>query len=774
MNKKNFYLDLIIIMSFTVLATVIFNFNLLSQEQWLNWIFIIPLIFFFPGYAIITILFPVKEDLNLVFRIILGLAISIAILPAYGFLIYYSPFNVFSDYFILITGILTLIFSIIAYIRRYKKMKEYGAHAKTDQVKKELIEIYRLRYTIRDLLITGILTVMSILLIYLDMFQVVAHFLFTVLLPGYALVSVIFPDLREFSFLKKSILSVGLSIILVLVIGSISEFMVFLSLENTFIILAILTSILLFIAGLRRIKKSRQQNKLIKKTGKLEKDEKIYVRKLDKPSKTLESSLLFSNRDLDLLVFLTFLAVLFTSINPLNQTIFRNIFVMPLILIIPGYALLAAIFPKLMASRKTKSQLFKILLVGIILSLLMTLCIGVMAFIAPVSISSVLCLGVISLVSGLLLIVAYVRRRRLARLKFIKSEITRKKEDDQVIRETVKLRQLTQKEGLESESVLDDLKEPVLPTSEDSSKSDLIHPAGRKESPLVKPYSARFKFLSNDLFLILLLTVLTVVFVTVPVLNQTVVRTILGLLFILFIPGYSLIAALFPKKSDLDGIERFALSFGLSIAITPLIGLILNYTPWGIRLDPILIALTILTLSLIIIASIRRRRLPEKEKFSLGLKDQLKKLKISFSKEKKLDKILSIILIISIILAISTTIYIIVTPKEGEKFTEFYILGPGGKASDYPTNLTVNQTGTVIVGIVNHEYSNVTYNFQIKYNGTTITNRNLTLDHNEKWEQNITFNAGAPGANKKLEFLLYKLPDKDKVYRSLHLWVDVS
>jgi len=30
-----------------------------------------------------------------------------------------------------------------------------------------------------------------------------------------------------------------------------------------------------------------------------------------------------------------------------------------------------------------------------------------------------------------------------------------------------------------------------------------------------------------------------------------------------------------------DGIERVALSFGLSIAIVPLIGLVLNFTPWG-------------------------------------------------------------------------------------------------------------------------------------------------------------------------------------------------
>ena len=39
------------------------------------------------------------------------------------------------------------------------------------------------------------------------------------------------------------------------------------------------------------------------------------------------------------------------------------------------------------------------------------------------------------------------------------------------------------------------------------------------------------------------------------------------------------------------------------------------------------------------------------------------------------------------------TAYVIITPKEGEKFTEFYILGPNGTASDYPTELKVGEEG---------------------------------------------------------------------------------
>ena len=103
-----------------------------------------------------------------------------------------------------------------------------------------------------------------------------------------------------------------------------------------------------------------------------------------------------------------------------------------------------------------------------------------------------------------------------------------------------------------------------------------------------------------DLALVIFITLLCILFVLIPPLNETPVRIILGLPLVLFLPGYALIATLFPQKGDLDGIERIALSFGLSIAITPLLGLALNYTPFGIRLTPILTILSVFTIALAI------------------------------------------------------------------------------------------------------------------------------------------------------------------------------
>ncbi|MEM2925126.1 MAG: DUF1616 domain-containing protein [Methanocellales archaeon] len=139
----------------------------------------------------------------------------------------------------------------------------------------------------------------------------------------------------------------------------------------------------------------------------------------------------------------------------------------------------------------------------------------------------------------------------------------------------------------------------------------------------------------------------------------------------------------------------------------------------------------------------------------------------------KLNKILTIILLIALLGCIAATIYIIITPKIGERFTEFYILGEKGKAADYPTSLKINETGRVIVGIVNHEYCNVNYTLILSIDGEEISRREIKLDHNQTWMELIEFQIQESG-RKKLEFLLYREYNYTAPYRNLHLWINVS
>jgi uncharacterized membrane protein len=274
----------------------------------------------------------------------------------------------------------------------------------------------------------------------------------------------------------------------------------------------------------------------------------------------------------------------------------------------------------------------------------------------------------------------------------------------------------------------------------------------------------------KDLMAVLLLTFLTLLSVFAPQLNSTPLRVVFGLPFVLFLPGYALIAALFPRKGDLDGIERVALSFGLSIAVVPLIGLILNYTPFGIRLVPIAMALSIFTVVLTFIALYRRNNLSLEERFkvSLGIREKLR-----FESESGLDRALSILLVVSIAAAVFALIYVIATPKQGERFTEFYILGSGGLAADYPLDLVEGRSSEVRVGVVNQEYESLDYNLEVVLDNHLLLSQPISLAHNRTWEEDVTFVPDRMGEDLKLEFLLYKNASS-VAYRSLHLWVDVN
>ncbi|MCX6690274.1 MAG: DUF1616 domain-containing protein [Methanoregula sp.] len=305
----------------------------------------------------------------------------------------------------------------------------------------------------------------------------------------------------------------------------------------------------------------------------------------------------------------------------------------------------------------------------------------------------------------------------------------------------------------------------------------------------------------NDLKIVWCWLFLTIIGIYLPPVNQTFLRILFGLPMVLFIPGYTLIAALFPGSKDIDGIERIALSFGLSIAVVPLIGLALNYTPWGIRLDPIVVCLTSFTLCMSFAALYRRMQLPPEERFTVPFRALQQSITAEFlpkTETSRLDRVLSIILLIAIIAAVATTVYVIVVPKEGEKFTEFFILGAKQKATDYPTNLVTGQNSSLYIGIGNHEYRNITYNvetyfMQMTFNETDNTSTlnamtpvswfTVPVAHNQTVITPYPFTPETTGYN-RLEFLLFnetvpgaQVQGMDRInqsYRDLHLWVTIK
>jgi len=168
---------------------------------------------------------------------------------------------------------------------------------------------------------------------------------------------------------------------------------------------------------------------------------------------------------------------------------------------------------------------------------------------------------------------------------------------------------------------------------------------------------------------------------------------------------------------------------------------------------------------------------------------------------------------ISTIIVAVSVIYVIVTPKIGETFTEFYILGPTGNTTDYPRYLSAEENASIILGLVNHEYKTMNYSIEVWLINQTIifnqsTQRNETVYNHmwykdtinvnlfstdikkqlPQWELNYSFSINKKGEF-KITFLLYTIPvdvydlerdyndiAKQKIesaYREVHLWLKI-
>ena len=264
----------------------------------------------------------------------------------------------------------------------------------------------------------------------------------------------------------------------------------------------------------------------------------------------------------------------------------------------------------------------------------------------------------------------------------------------------------------------------------------------------------------------LLVLVLVAAIVLFP---STGLRIALGVPLLVFFPGYTLMAALFPQRGGVDVLARIALSFGMSIAVVPLLGLALNYTPWGIRLEPILYSVASFILITSLIAWLRRKRLPHAERF-----DSEFQFGVPGWGGGIWDKVLSVILVIAILGALGMMGYAIATPKVGERFTEFYILGLGGQAADYPREIKVGEPERVTVGIVNHESEVVSYRVEVRIDG--VKNNEVgpvVLANGQKWEGIVTFTPNKVVDNEKVDFLLYKNDEAEPSLKPLYLWIFV-
>lgn len=318
--------------------------------------------------------------------------------------------------------------------------------------------------------------------------------------------------------------------------------------------------------------------------------------------------------------------------------------------------------------------------------------------------------------------------------------------------------------------------------------------------------------LPADIAAVVVLTLLTVISVFLPGVRETPLRIMFGIPFILFLTGYTLIAALFPQASSaelperhiykrrdhgINGIERVVLSVGMSAIIVPLIGLVLNFTPWGIRLKPLMVSIGGFTIIAATVATVRRWKLSPAERYSVPYHEWIAAVRAEFfDPNDRTDAVLNVVLVLSLLFALGSVGFVVAVPHDSEQFTEFYLLTEDGDdelvADEYPEEFVQGEAQSVMVGIENHEYETVEYTVVVQLErvesneaGSEVVERDeldrfsSTLEHEETGHREYQVVPTMAGEQLRLTFLLYdgdvpETPTRENAYRKLHLWIDVE
>jgi uncharacterized membrane protein len=247
-----------------------------------------------------------------------------------------------------------------------------------------------------------------------------------------------------------------------------------------------------------------------------------------------------------------------------------------------------------------------------------------------------------------------------------------------------------------------------------------------------------------------------------------------------YIPGYAFTAVLYPGKRDLGTGERAALSFGMSISLCPFIELVLTYTPWGLSLAPLIICLATFTLACLLVTNLRRHKLQEEDRYSIDIGKVYRSLRAIVRSDKTTyDRILTLLLVVSFVIAGFTVACVVILPRPAEKFKEFYVLGPNGTADGYPADLVYGDPVNVTIGIANHELRNVNYDLRALISDNDgqhllYEENKIPLANNQSWRKPVSLVPEHSGTGMRLEFLLYIDGNWKNPYRECRFWVNIS
>ncbi|WP_336036862.1 DUF1616 domain-containing protein [Halobacterium yunchengense] len=314
------------------------------------------------------------------------------------------------------------------------------------------------------------------------------------------------------------------------------------------------------------------------------------------------------------------------------------------------------------------------------------------------------------------------------------------------------------------------------------------------------------------------------------------VRAALALPFVLFVPGYAFLAAVYPARwsgstaggvesdpvggqaghdlggnTGLDGIapgERLLLSVVASAALVALLALVVNFSPFGVRSASVYVAVSAFTVACFAVALVRRAGKPTDRRSGVPVRGALNEVAGQFTVHSsallaaedgrptsRREVALNLLVAVAVLSVVAGAAFAYAAPTGDQQFTEFYLVGEN-ETGEYtvnavPSSLDAGEQRTVSPTVTNQEDTAREYTVVAELQRVSRGDGEVSVQATHRLDTMTT--EAAPGETARVDhqvgpldggsdyrvvYLLYvgdppQNPSRENAHRSVRLWLDV-
>lgn len=266
----------------------------------------------------------------------------------------------------------------------------------------------------------------------------------------------------------------------------------------------------------------------------------------------------------------------------------------------------------------------------------------------------------------------------------------------------------------------------------------------------------------RDLLIISSLLVLGLISTQAPLL----IRIPIGIAAVMLVPGYALVAALFPTRTQIDFIERIALALATSIGLIVVQALLLDWLPGGLTAESIRVTVGLTSSVLLAIGFVRRQRA---HPAVARVTNPDVRPRRSASRAIRFTQAIVVANI-----AVAALAYGLTIGAGHPAPTEFWIVPVEGQAYGYPADVEVGSSVEFYLGLRQQSDAPGRYSIVVRRDDDVLqTLGPIAVQAGEQWGGDLRIVADRIGADQALTIELMR-DDATSPVRTLRLWLNVT